>query len=48
VYYKIENKHHTHTTVLQLFGFCQGQPGWAGTRRNIHPENENTGKHIHR
>jgi len=19
------------------FGFCLGQPGWAGTRRNIHP-----------
>ena len=28
---------HTHTTVLRLFGFCLGQPGWAGTRRNIHP-----------
>jgi len=28
---------HTHTTVLRLFGFCPGQPGWAGTRRNIHP-----------
>jgi len=25
------------TTVLQLSGFCQGQPGWAGTRRNVHP-----------
>jgi len=32
------DKHtHTHTTVLQLSGFCLGQPGWAGTRRNIHP-----------
>ena len=28
---------HTHTTVLWLFGFCPGQPGWAVTRRNIHP-----------
>ena len=27
----------THTTVLRLCGFCLGQPGWAGTRRNIHP-----------
>jgi len=27
----------THTTVLRLFGFCPGQPGWAGTRRNMHP-----------
>jgi len=26
---------HTHTTVLRLFGFCLGQAGWAGTRRNI-------------
>ena len=25
------------TTVLWLFGFCPGQPGWASTRRNIHP-----------
>ena len=28
---------HTHTTVLRLCGICPGQPGWAGTRRNIHP-----------
>jgi len=28
---------HTHTTILWLSGFCPGQPGWAGTRRNIHP-----------
>ena len=28
---------HTHTTVLRLHGCCPGQPGWAGTRRNIHP-----------
>jgi len=28
---------HIHTTVLRLCGFCPGQPGWAGTRRNIHP-----------
>jgi len=27
---------HTHTTILWLCGFCLGQPGWAGTRRNIH------------
>jgi len=30
---------HTHThkhTVLRLSGFCPRQPGWAGTRRNIH------------
>jgi len=28
---------HTHTTVLRLCGIHPGQPGWAGTRRNIHP-----------
>jgi len=28
---------HTHTTVLWLSGFCPGQSGRAGTRRNIHP-----------
>jgi len=28
---------YTHTTVLRLCGMCPGQPGWAGTRRNIHP-----------
>jgi len=28
---------HTHTTVLRLCGICPGKPGWAGTRRNIHP-----------
>jgi len=28
---------HTHTTVLQLSGFCPGKRGWAATRRNIHP-----------
>jgi len=28
---------HTHTTVLRLYGLCLGQPGWASTRRNIHP-----------
>ena len=28
---------HTHTTVSRLCGICPGQPGWAGTRRNIHP-----------
>jgi len=30
---------HTHTsaTILWLFGFCPGQPGWTSTRRNIHP-----------
>jgi len=28
---------HTHTTVSWLYGFCPGQPGWASTRRNIHP-----------
>jgi len=27
---------HTTTTILQLSGFCPGQPGWDGTRRNIH------------
>jgi len=26
----------TTTTVLRLCGICPGQPGWAGTRRNIH------------
>jgi len=29
---------HTHTQpFLWLYGFGPGQPGWAGTRRNIHP-----------
>jgi len=28
---------HIHTTILRLYGFCPGQPRWAGTRRNIHP-----------
>jgi len=28
---------HTHTTILRFSGFCPGQPGWAGTKRNIHP-----------
>jgi len=27
----------TNTTILRLSGFCLGQPGWASTRRNIHP-----------
>jgi len=32
------HKHtHTHTAVVRVCGFCLGQPGWAGTRRNIHP-----------
>jgi len=26
---------HSHTTVLRLYGFCPGQPGWADTRRNM-------------
>ena len=28
---------HTHATILRLCGFCPVQPGWDGTRRNIHP-----------
>jgi len=28
-----------HTTILQLYRFCPGQPGWAGTRRDIHALN---------
>ena len=28
---------HTHTTILQLSGFCLGQFGSAGIGRNIHP-----------
>jgi len=32
---------HTHThnrfTALWILSFCPGQPGWTGTRRNIHP-----------
>ena len=28
---------HTHTQLFYGSGFCPGQPGWAGTRRNIHP-----------
>ena len=30
-------KTYRHTTVLQLSGFCPGQPGLAGNRSNIHP-----------
>jgi len=30
-------KKDTHTTILHLCEFCPGQPGWAGTKRNIHP-----------
>jgi len=34
----MSHKHmHTHMHTQQLFGCCLGQPGWAGTRRNIHP-----------
>jgi len=32
--YMLHTRTHN-TTVLQLFGFCPGQAGWAGTRRNI-------------
>jgi len=28
---------HTHAQPFYGSGFCPGQPGWAGTRRNIHP-----------
>jgi len=28
---------HTHTNILRLSRLCPGQPGWVGTRRNIHP-----------
>jgi len=28
---------HTHAQLFHGSGFCPGQPGWAGTRRNIHP-----------
>jgi len=31
------NNTHTHTAVSRLYRFCPRQPGWAGTRRNIHP-----------
>jgi len=30
-----ENTHTT--TILRFSEFCRRQPGWAGTRRNIHP-----------
>jgi len=33
----VTKKTHTHTTILRICGICLGQPGWAGTRRNIHP-----------
>jgi len=34
----LQDKGTTHTTtVLRLCGICLGKPGWAGTRRNIHP-----------
>ena len=36
---------HTHTTILQLSGFCSGQPRWAGTRRDIHPLKSQGGCH---
>jgi len=40
IIYALHNTHtHTHnTTILRLCGICPGQPGWAGTRRNIHPQ----------
>jgi len=32
--YSYDIDRHTHTqTILQLFGLCPGQPGWASTRR---------------
>ena len=38
IHYLTHNTHtHTHITVVRLCGSCPGQPGWAGTRRNIHP-----------
>ena len=30
--YDVNNNNNNHLTAV-----CQGQPGWAGTRRNIHP-----------
>jgi len=33
---KMSLHNHTHNH-LRLYGFCLGQPRWAGTRRNIHP-----------
>jgi len=36
-WFLFDRPRHTHTTVLRLFGFCPRQPGWASTRRNIHP-----------
>ena len=34
---KLENICQHTQPFLWLYGFCPGQPGWAGTRRNIHP-----------
>jgi len=31
------NNTHTNITILRLSALCPGQPGWASTRRNIHP-----------
>jgi len=37
-YYYLQNNNYYYTTiVLRLSGFYLGQPGWASTRRNIHP-----------
>jgi len=35
--YKWSHAAHTHTTILRLYEFCPGQPGWASTIRSIHP-----------
>jgi len=32
-----QNRISTHTLIPWLSRFCLGQPGWAGSRRNIHP-----------
>jgi len=38
IYVLVTHAHtHTHTQPFYGCGFCPGQPGLAGTRRNIHP-----------
>jgi len=44
IVYILVHSYYTHTTILWLCGFCPGQPGWAGTRRN----KKHSPTHTHR
>jgi len=36
-FFTVATHTHAHTQPFYDSAFCPGQPGWAGTRRNIHP-----------